>query len=347
MKGKAGIFARRAGVPAILLALFASVVAAGCSKAPDDATIKSGIEAKFYADPALKSTNLQVVVTNRRVMLAGEVPSQQLKDRAEQLAKSTAGVAGVEDRIAVAVAAQGQTAPVVAKTAPPKTRRAPPRREPEHASARSTPRQDFAREEPAPKPAPRTEPAPAPTPPPAPAPAPEPKPATVTIPAGTHIAVRMIDSVDSSKNKTGQMFHASLDKPIVIGGKTVVPAGADVLIRLAEAKSAGKMTGSSELELQLVRMTTSGKSYPLVSNSYTAKGKSRGKDTAKKVGIGAAAGAVIGAIAGGGKGAAIGAGVGAGAGTAVQLATRGQQVKIPSETLLDFVLQKSVTVTEK
>ncbi|MDE3136786.1 MAG: hypothetical protein KGL59_09440 [Acidobacteriota bacterium] len=166
----------------------------------------------------------------------------------------------------------------------------------------------------------------------------------MTIPSGTHIAVRMIDSVDSSKNSTGQMFRASLDEPIVIDGKTVVPKGADVTIRLAQAKSAGKLTGSSELELQLVKVVTGGKSYPLVSNSYTAKGKSRGKDTAKKVGIGAAAGAVIGAIAGGGKGAAIGAGVGAGAGTAVQLVTRGQQVKVPSETLLDFVLQQSVTV---
>ena len=156
----------------------------------------------------------------------------------------------------------------------------------------------------------------------------------------------MIDSVDSSKNKTGQVFRASLDQPIVIGGETVVPARADVRIRLAQAKSAGKLTGSSELELQLVNMVADGKTYPLVSNSYTATGKSRGKDTAKKVGIGAAAGAVIGAIAGGGKGAAIGAGVGAGAGTAVQLATRGQQVKVPSETQLDFVLQQPVTVTK-
>jgi hypothetical protein len=341
MKGKARIFARSASVPVILLAFFASVVAAGCSKAPADATIKSGIEAKFYADPALKSTNLQVVVTNRQVMLAGEVPSQQLKDRAEQLAKATPGVSGVEDRIAVATAAQAEPAPApaMAETALPRTRRAPPRHEPDRASAQPAPRQESAREEPAPTTAPSAEPGPAERP--------EPAPAPVTIPAGTHIAVRMIDSVDSSKNKTGQMFRASLDQPIVVGGKTVVPAGANITIRLAEAKSAGKISGSSELELQLVKMTTGGKSYPLVSNSYTAKGKSRGKDTAKKVGIGAAAGAVIGAIAGGGKGAAIGAGVGAGAGTAVQLATRGQQVKVPSETLLDFVLQQSVTVTEK
>ena len=55
-------------------------------------------------------------------------------------------------------------------------------------------------------------------------------------------------------------------------------------------------------------------------------------------------GAVIGAIAGGGKGAAIGAGVGAGAGTAVQVATKGDQVHVPSETLLEFALDQPVTI---
>ena len=62
------------------------------------------------------------------------------------------------------------------------------------------------------------------------------------------------------------------------------------------------------------------------------------------MGGGAAAGAVIGAIVGGGKGAAIGAGVGAGAGTAVQVMTRGEQVHVPSETLLEFSLDQPVTV---
>jgi len=46
-----------------------------------------------------------------------------------------------------------------------------------------------------------------------------------------------------------------------------------------------------------------------------------------------------------GKGAAIGAGVGAGGGTAVQAMTKGQQVKIPSETRLDFTLHAPVAVT--
>jgi len=56
-------------------------------------------------------------------------------------------------------------------------------------------------------------------------------------------------------------------------------------------------------------------------------------------------GAIIGGIAGGGKGAAIGAGAGAGAGTVVQAVTHGQQVKIPSETRLDFTLHDPVNVT--
>jgi hypothetical protein len=55
-------------------------------------------------------------------------------------------------------------------------------------------------------------------------------------------------------------------------------------------------------------------------------------------------GAIIGAIAGGGKGAAIGAGAGSAAGAGVQVFTRGQQVKVPSETLLEFRLQQPAMV---
>jgi hypothetical protein len=63
------------------------------------------------------------------------------------------------------------------------------------------------------------------------------------------------------------------------------------------------------------------------------------------VGGGAVLGAIIGGIAGGGKGAAIGAGAGSAAGAGVQVLTRGQQVKVPSETLLEFRLQQPVTIT--
>jgi hypothetical protein len=168
---------------------------------------------------------------------------------------------------------------------------------------------------------------------------------TVTIPAGQSILVRMIDGVDSSKNHVGDIFHASLETDLTVNGALVARKGTDVYGRLAEAKEAGHMAGSSELQLELTRMVIDGHDYPVVSSDYTLQGKGRGKNTAEKVGGGAALGAIIGAIAGGGKGAAIGAGVGAGAGGAVQVLTRGQQVKVPSETLLEFRLQQPATVT--
>ena len=95
----------------------------------------------------------------------------------------------------------------------------------------------------------------------------------------------------------------------------------------------------------MTRLVIDGHDYPVVSSDYTLQGKGRGKNTAEKVGGGAALGAIIGALAGGGKGAAIGAGVGAGAGGTIQVLTRGQQVKVPSETVLEFRLQQPATVT--
>jgi hypothetical protein len=167
----------------------------------------------------------------------------------------------------------------------------------------------------------------------------------VTVPAGTRLLVRMIDGVDSSKNHVGDRFHASMETDLVVGDTVVARKGTDLYGRLAEAKQAGHVAGSSELKLELTDMVVNGQSYPLMTGDYEAKGKGRGGNTAEKVGGGAALGAIIGAIAGGGKGAAIGAGVGAGAGGAVQVMTRGEQVRVPSETLLEFRLEQPVTVT--
>jgi hypothetical protein len=178
--------------------------------------------------------------------------------------------------------------------------------------------------------------------PPAPAAQPD---GTVVLPAGQSLLVRMIDGVDSSKNHVGDVFHASLETDLSVGGVLVARKGADVYGRLANAESAGHISGSSELQLELARIIIDGKDYPLLSSDYSLKGKSRGSDSAKKVGGGAVAGAIIGAIAGGGRGAAIGAGVGSAAGAGVQIATKGQQVRVPSETLLEFRLQQPVTVS--
>jgi hypothetical protein len=167
----------------------------------------------------------------------------------------------------------------------------------------------------------------------------------VTIPAGQSMLVRMIDAVDSSKNHVGDVFHASLETDLTVGNTVVAKKGTDIYGRLAEAKEAGHFSGSSELQLELTRIVIDGHDYPVVSSDYTLQGKGRGSNTAKKVGIGAIAGTIIGAAAGGGKGAAIGAAAGGATGAGVQVLTKGQQVKVPSETVLEFRLQQPATVT--
>jgi hypothetical protein len=195
--------------------------------------------------------------------------------------------------------------------------------------------------------------APAPAPaaaPPAPAPAPDTAASVgpggeVTIPAGQSVLVRMIDGVDSSKNHVGDIFHGSLETDLNVNGTLVAHKGTDVYGRLAEAKKSGNFSGKSELQLELTRLVIDGHDYPVVSSDYTLQGKGQGSSTAKKVGVGAVAGTIIGAIAGGGKGAAIGAAAGGATGAGVQVLTKGAQVKVPSETVLEFRLEQPATVT--
>ena len=175
--------------------------------------------------------------------------------------------------------------------------------------------------------------------------APPSSPNRITVPMGTRLVVRTIDAIDSSKNRVGDKFQASLEQPLYVDEMLVAPRGADVYGRLEEAKEAGHIQGKSQLKLSLTGIVINGQTVPLSTGDYEVSGKSRGANTAKKVGGGAAVGAVIGAIAGGGKGAAIGAGVGAGAGTAVQVMTKGEEVHVPSETLLEFALDQPLTVS--
>jgi len=165
----------------------------------------------------------------------------------------------------------------------------------------------------------------------------------ITIPSGTSLLIRMIDSVDSSRNSIGDAFNASLESPLLVGDTVVAPKGADVYGKLAHAKSAGKISGGAELTLELTGIRINGNIVPIDSTTYDVAGKGRGKQSAARIGGGAALGAIIGGIAGGGAGAAIGAGVGAGAGTAVQLVTHGDTIRVPSETLLEFKLEQDVT----
>jgi hypothetical protein len=174
-------------------------------------------------------------------------------------------------------------------------------------------------------------------------PPPPPPPASgVQIPTGTAITVRMIDSVNSSGAHLGQTFRASVDEPVTVGDQTVIPRGADALVKLVEDQQSGKFEGKTVLTLALTDITINGQTIDTTTGDVSKASNSRGARTAKVVGGATALGAIIGALAGGGRGAAIGAASGAAVGGTAQVVTKGQQVKIPSETRLNFTLQQPI-----
>jgi hypothetical protein len=154
----------------------------------------------------------------------------------------------------------------------------------------------------------------------------------------------MIDSIDTTKQQAGYRFTASLETNLQVDNVVVAPRGSTVYGRLASASSAGRMSGSSELTLELTDLVINGTAYPLLTSEYSVRGSGEGSKTAKKVVGGAGLGALIGGIAGGGKGAGIGVLAGAAGGTALAASKKGQQLSIPSETLLEFRLAQPVAL---
>jgi hypothetical protein len=169
-------------------------------------------------------------------------------------------------------------------------------------------------------------------------------PTKINVPAGTRILIRMVDSVDSSKQQVGHRFTANLETNLQVGDVIVAPRGTTVYGRLANAKSAGNMSGGAELTLELTDIVINGTANPLLTSTYQVASQGQGNKTARRIVGGAGLGALIGGLAGGGKGAAIGAGAGAIAGTTVSAATKGKQVSVPSESLLEFRLQQPVSL---
>jgi hypothetical protein len=314
----------------------------GCSKAPNDGQIVSDVQSKLFSDNAIQSRQITVAADKGVVTLNGTVTADAERTAAANDAASVPGVKTVVNNL--------QTAPAQAQTPPPAEQpQQPPAPEPRHESRAERHQKPSAsrRNETVasnsgstnnnlPSPTYNMEPSTPPPPPP---------PVTVAVPADTTLSVRLVDPLDSGRNRPGDTFRASLDSPVYVDDQVAIPSGADIMGRVVDVKDAAHFAGRASLSVELTSIDFNGHNYPIHTTEFSRQGAARGTNTAEKVGGGAALGAIIGAIAGGGKGAAIGAGVGAGAGTGVQGMTKGQQVKLSSEQLLNFQLQNAVTVT--
>ena len=351
--------------------MLAGVLAAGigCTKAPDDSQATQQIQTRLNQDSGLQGKGITVQTTAGVVTLSGTVDNDTQRTAAARYASETAGIKQVVNNLVVggvvpAVAAAPEATPdsavkkEVAQAPPPVRMRQetkPRPSTPRHAKS-EVPDQDFwdkgkgkdqsdstSQNNTMASAAPVASSTPAATPA---APPPPPEPKKWTVQSGTVVAIRLVDPIDSETAQAGQTFRATLDSPLASEGDIAIPSGYNVEGHVVDVKSAGKFAGQSLLVLQLDRIMVGGKSYSVQTNQYRRQGNNRTTNTAEKVGAGAVIGAIIGGIAGGGKGAGIGAAAGGGVGGGVQAAGKGQQIKLASESVLNFTLESPVTVTQ-
>jgi len=333
---------------ALASTLFGTV--AGCkSSATDDATLNTQVQSKLFSDQALRGESIQTAVAGGVVTLTGTVSSDAARSSAGTDAGQVAGVKTVVNNLTVqsaAVVTAPPPQPVPVKPAPTPTQKikkpsaSKPQKSQPAPIVRSTP-------PPAPAPAPAqqtAQSAPPPAQPQAPPPPPKPVVREITLPAGTAIPVRVTQTLDSATTQTGDKFTGSIASDIVVDGVVVLPQGAPVTGHVDEAKDAAHFKGSSLLTISLTSISHKGERIDCNTEPYSKEGTGRGKNTAEKAGGGAAVGAILGGILGGGKGAAIGAVTGGGVGAGVNGVTRGQQVQIPSESIVRFKLADPIVV---
>jgi hypothetical protein len=179
--------------------------------------------------------------------------------------------------------------------------------------------------------------------PPPPAPDPSRAPSPVTVPAGTLLHVRLVDSLDVDAARTGVTYKTLLDDPVMIGGSVVVPRGSVVTVQAVKVEQAGKMKGADKITLKAKTLAFGGRTYDIVTTAVEHKGGGEGRKTSRKMAGGAGLGAIVGGIAGGGSGAAIGA-VAGGATGAIVASQGTEHLVLPAETRLQFSLDAAVTV---
>jgi len=341
MNGTLKVFTRT-----ILMGSALALVLAGCKAkqpATDDASLSNQAQGRISSDSALAGQSIQTSVNNGVATLNGSVSSEAARSLAGNDVAQVAGIRTVVNNLSVQPSAA--PAPTTAAVESPPMPSSSKSKKPSAGVPHSAP---VVKNSPAPQPQQQAqEQPPAPVvqqPPPPPPPPPAPVVHNITVPAGTSIPVRITQTLDSATTQTGDKFTGVVASDILQDGMVVLPAGTPVTGHVDEAKDAAHFKGSSLLTISLSSISRHGERIDVATDPYSKEGAGRGKNTAEKVGGGAAVGAILGGILGGGKGAAIGATAGGGVGAGANGITRGQQVQIPSESVVRFKLSNPIMV---
>jgi len=157
-----------------------------------------------------------------------------------------------------------------------------------------------------------------------------------TIPSGSRLVIRTTEDIDSRRHSAGHRFRAQLESALVVDGVTVAPRGTFVHGRIARAKQAGRVVGSSELAIEFTDIMIDDQLFPITTTGLVAQGGQEGRRTAGRT----ARSAVIGGLIGGSSGAKTGAKVGAG----VSILTSGASINIPRGTIIEARLSAPLLI---
>ena len=167
---------------------------------------------------------------------------------------------------------------------------------------------------------------------------------TISIPAGTILDVRLAETLDTKRNRPGDRFTATLTRPIILDGRTIIPRGTPCTGHLIESKPSGRFKGHALMSLSLDSFDLNGRRHEMKTTHVGRESGGHKKRNWAFIGGGSGVGTAIGALAGGPAGALIGAGAGAGAGTAGAAITGKKNIRLPVETPLVFSLRAPVTL---
>jgi hypothetical protein len=168
----------------------------------------------------------------------------------------------------------------------------------------------------------------------------------VTIPSGTVLRLRLDQAVGSDLSRLEDPVRARLASPVILGGRTVLPAESRVVGTVVGAKRSAKVKGRARLAMRFHSLTPAGadERYRITTATWARQAPGTKKKDALTIGVPAAGGALIGGLAGGKKGAGVGALVGGGAGTGVVLATRGKEVRLGRGAIVAVRLARPLTL---
>jgi hypothetical protein len=168
---------------------------------------------------------------------------------------------------------------------------------------------------------------------------------TLVIPDGSSVVTSLDARLSTETNHTGDAFVATTIEPILVGGRTILPAGAQVRGVLQDVLASGRIKGRARMTLAYQELVDAeGKVHSISAVPLTLRAASATRGDVEKIAAGGVLGAIIGGITAGGKGAAIGAGAGAGAGTVLMLATKGPEVVLAAGQRLNVRMTSSTDI---